>query len=391
MWTAGLIALGTAGRNRIVSLADPTGITTPFHSGLANFLIAPAARWDSVWYLKIAHDGYYSQQSSGMFPLYPLLIRIGSVVLRSELIVGVAISLASFVAALYLLDRLIRLDFDQQIARTALLLIIFFPVALFFSAVYTESLYLLVSVAAIYAARQDRWGWAGVLGALASATRSEGILILAPLLFIYLYGPRARAQRAVVTAWWMPRYRVTPALGWLALVPAGVGSYLAYLGVVHGQPLATFHAQEVYWGHHFAGPFGGVIQTIGRVPGDVSGLIAGKARLAAAGDPLTWNAHDLINLGFFALAVIGLIGAWPRVPVAYLIYTVLLLAIATSFPTPREPLQSISRYMMVMFPLFIGWALLLRRRPWLTPAILGISATLLAVFSALWATWGWVA
>lgn len=392
VWFAGLMALAIFGRNlHAVAELDPYGASAPFHSPVANFLLAPGARWDSVWYLQIAHAGYFSQQSSGMFPLYPLLIRTGALVFHSELLVGLAISLVSMTIALHLLERLVRLDFTEATARTTVLLVAFFPVAFFLSAAYTESLYLLVSVGAVYAARRERWAVAGVCGGLAAATRSDGILVLVPLALIYLYGPRAHALLPGTSTWWKPRYPIRPSVAWLALVPVGLLTYLAYLGIAHGQAFATYYAQKHYWHHQFAGPFGGVVQAIVGVPDDVRRVLTGTGMHVGPGDPITWNAHDLIDLGFVAFAAIGTIAAWRRVPFAYFAYTVVLLAFDLSFPTHEEPLQSISRYTLVIFPVFIGWALLLERRPRVTLAVLGTSAALLAVFSALWTTWAWVA
>ena len=273
VWAAGLMALAIFGHNGYaVSLLDPNGATAPFHSAAANFLFAPAARWDSVWYLQIAHSGYFSPASSGMFPLYPLLIRIGTLVFRSELLTGLAISLTSMIGALYLLERLVTIDFDEPTARITVLLIAFFPVSFFFSAVYTESLFLLFTVGALYAARRDHWALAGALGALASATRSAGILLAAPLVIMYLYGPRASSQPPRPGRWWQPRYRITASVVWLLAVPVGMVAYLAYLGIAHGQPFAPFHAQQV-WGRSFAGPFGGLWHAIEALPRDVGRVL----------------------------------------------------------------------------------------------------------------------
>ena len=64
------------------------------------------------------------------------------------------------------------------------------PMAFYFSAVYSESLYLALSVGLFWCARQGRWAWVGVLGVLAAATRSTGIVLALPALMLYLYGPR---------------------------------------------------------------------------------------------------------------------------------------------------------------------------------------------------------
>jgi hypothetical protein len=375
VWIAGLIGLAVFGRNAHEFAAfDAARVTAPFQSAVANFLFAPAARWDSVWYLTIAHSGYTSAQSSAMFPLYPLLIHVGALMFGSELVVGLAISLASLLAAFYLLYRLIELELDEPTARLTLVLLALCPMSLFFSAVYTESLYLALSVGAIYAGRLDRWAWAGILGALAAATRSAGVLIVVPLALMY----------------WMPRRRLDSSAAWLALVPAGLLAYLAYYGLSHGQPLAPFNA-EAYWGRQFAGPFGALVGAIAALPHDLSSVIGGTAGPLAPGDPLSWNAHELIDLGLLAFTVVGLAGAWRRLPFAYFAYGFVLLAQATSYPVAAEPLKSVARYMLVIFPAFVGWALLLKDRPRLRFTVLAMSAAALVFFSGLWALWDWVA
>jgi hypothetical protein len=326
-----------------------------------------------------------------MFPLYPLLIRYGAAALGSELIAGLGISLVSAGAAFYFLHRLVTLDFGERVARTTILLLAFFPVSLFFSAVYTESLFLLLSVGAIYAARLDRWAWAGVLAGFASATKSIGVLLAVPLLVMFLYGPRTVTSDLTPRGWWRPRYRVTPTIAWLALAPAGLIAFLTYLGIAHGQPFATFTAQETSWGHYFAGPFGALVHVATALPHDVYSVIAGSGHMVGTGDPISWNAHELIDLGFLVLALAGVVIAWRRLPFAYFVYTVALLAQPLSMPSQLEPLESFSRYVMIVFPLFLAWATVLERRPVITRAVIGISTALLAVFSGLWTMWLWVA
>jgi Dolichyl-phosphate-mannose-protein mannosyltransferase len=249
-----------------------------------------------------------------MFPLYPLLIRVGSLVFPSKLLVGLVISLVSMTAGLYILDRLVRAGFDEQTARATVLLVAFFPVAnsCRLSTHYTESVYLIFSVRALYAARRDRWALAGILGGLAAATRSAGIILVVPLVLMYPYGPRASQPSSPTTRWWRPRYRVTPSAAWLAVVPLGLVAYLAYLGIAHGQPFATFTAQH-YWGRSFADPFGAVWRLLVALPADVRNVLSGTGVPVGPGDPLTWSAHNLIDLGFVLFAIVGLVGAWRRV------------------------------------------------------------------------------
>ena len=172
------------------SAYDPSNLTAPF-GYLANAIVSPLARWDSVWYLTIAHSGYaHIRERMAFFPLYPALIHVLGWIVRSRLLAGVLISLVAFAIALYLLQQLVRLDFGEEVAPTTVLLIAFCPMAFFFSAVYTESLFLALSVGSIYAARRERWALCGVLGLLAALSRNGGIALILPTAVIYLYGAR---------------------------------------------------------------------------------------------------------------------------------------------------------------------------------------------------------
>ena len=132
-----------------------------------------------------------------------------------------------------------------------------FPGALVISAVYSESLFLLVSVGAIYAARLGRWPSAGMLGAVAAATRSGGVIVIVPLLIIYWYGPRLDQPAGELVRGLWPRYRARADILWLVLgVPAGLAAYVLYLGLSTGDPTSVFSAQAA-WHRSFV-PLGGL-------------------------------------------------------------------------------------------------------------------------------------
>ena len=108
-----------------------------------------------------------------------------------DLIVGIAISCACAIGALYFLHRLVTLEFDAGVARNTVWIVAWLPTAMALSAVYSEALFLVLAVGSFYAGRQGRWVLAGLLGGLAAASRNGGILLLLPLLIFYLYGPRS--------------------------------------------------------------------------------------------------------------------------------------------------------------------------------------------------------
>src|SRR5207244_4101387 len=129
------------------------------------------------------------------------------------------------------------------------LLLAFAPVAFFFSAPYTESLFLVLSVGAFLAARTGRWALAGLAAGAASGTRSTGALLLLPLLILYLYGPRADRESPPARPGWrtlIPRHPVRPDILWLALAPVGIVAFSLYLRESTGDALAWAHFQPLF-------------------------------------------------------------------------------------------------------------------------------------------------
>ncbi len=406
VWAAALWAIVLFGVNRAVSgPLDPASLTSPFGPAAANLLVAPAARYDSVWYLAIAHWGYGSHQAMAFFPLYPLLIHAGTWVLGSPVVVGTLVSFSAMGAALVLLDRLARIELGAGAARTTVLLVAFFPTAFFLSAVYTESLFLALSVGTFYAARRERWALAAGLAALAGATRSSGVLLALPLVIMYFYGPRAggrpvgvevvagarrRAMARLRPAGMRPRYRAGWNVAWIGLVPAGMAAYFAYLGLRHGTPFAPLSAED-YWHRAFAGPFGGAVRALRGLPHAVSVVLGGHQRVFALGAPVGWEAYQLIDVPYLAFAAAGLWFCWRRLPFAYSAYALVLLCQALSYPTPVEPMESFSRYLLLVFPVFMGWGAFLGERRVARGVTLGALSAGLVVLSGFWGVWAWVA
>ncbi|MDQ6778856.1 MAG: hypothetical protein M3071_22125, partial [Actinomycetota bacterium] len=199
LWTSRLVVMATGilavlefGRAAGTNAYDPDNLTAPF-GYFGNLLVAPLARWDSSWYLTIAHQGYdHNLMRTAFFPLYPMIVGGLGLIVRSELIAGVLVSLVSFGVALVLLYRLASLELGSASrARLAVMLTAFCPLAFFFSAVYSESLFLALSLGAVFEARMGRWATAGLLGALGAAARNSGVILVVPLALLFLYGPRA--------------------------------------------------------------------------------------------------------------------------------------------------------------------------------------------------------
>jgi hypothetical protein len=355
---------------------DQPALAHPF-SGLPDSLSSPLARWDSVWYLDIAHSGY-AGPSTAFFPLYPLLVR--SVATGGSpaalLLASYAVSLAALFGALYLMHRLVTLELGAQVARTAVLMLAVFPGALWLGTPYSESLFLLLSVGAFWCARTDRWAWAGICAALASATRSAGIVLVVPLVILWWGSGRRRRD-----------------LAWIALAPLGLVAYSVYLAMSIGDGFAYLHLQDV-WFRSFAGPLGavpdGAVAAWDGLRQIVSGQRAHVYFTAAGGDPVAVGWHNLELFAFLLLGLGAVTGVLRRLPAAYGAYVVAALALPLSFPVGPQPLMSLPRFLAVLFPLFM-WLALACGTPRRRKLVLAVFTLGLGAFTARYATWHWVA
>ena len=258
VWAAGITgALLTGG-------VGPTADRVDTLSGL---LLTPAHQWDAGYFVGIAQYGYgfSTLDATAFFPLYPLLTRVvggaigalGFAGTYAYQLGGVLVSLAAFLVALYLLHRLTELELGQKAADNAVVFLALFPTSFFFSAIYTESLFLAHAIGCVYAARTGSWWWAGALGGLAVATRSQGLVLLLPLVIMLWYGPRGdREPLFARRSSWRTRYLPSPReIAPLLLIPLGLIAYMGYIRLTTSYGLmAPFKAQAL-WGRAFKGPF----------------------------------------------------------------------------------------------------------------------------------------
>src|SRR3954452_10956178 len=325
---------------------DEPALTSPI-GGFGHLALTPLARWDSVWYLRVADHGYPDDGAeAAFFPLYPMLARglgeLGGGSRGAVLIAAYLISLAALLAALAIFHRLVSLELGRRLAPQALLLLALFPGALYFGAPYSESLFLLASVGAFYAARTGRWPWAGACLAAAAATRSAGVLLVVPIAVLYVQHVRAGGRRGDGL--------------WLLLGPAGLAAFALYLGLEQGDPFAFTHVQD-FWFRHFAGPLVGAWDgLVAAVDGARQLLSASRDTVyftRAGGDPFRVAGMNLMLFGFLAFALTACWGALRRLPPAYGTWVAVALLLPLSFPVDPQPLMSLPRFLAVLFPIFM--------------------------------------
>jgi hypothetical protein len=323
------------------------------------------ARWDSGWYLGIVRDGYSlrgrilgAQSNFAFFPLYPYAVKAISMVLPAAartdlayLVIGVVLSNLCLLGGLVLVRQLVaESEGESALARRTVWLMLLFPTSFFFGCFFTEALFLLISVAALTAARRHCWWAAGLLGGLLAVTRPNGVLIAVPLAFAYL------AARD-----WQPR-RIGPDAGWLLLVPAGLLAYMLALLPITGDLLAPVKIQAA-WGKIAATPWDTLFDP--RYP-----------------FPYTTAIERWVIL---ALLVVAARSFWLLKERTHAVYAAVFLAA----PLFTGVLDSQARYAAPLFPLFAALARMSEsdRADRLLKAL---SGALLAVAFAAWCRFYWV-
>ena len=380
-----LLVTATAGLATRYAASLPTvaaiGYRLPPLAGWREVVIQPLRNWDGFWYSLIAEYGYGVHPAATAFwPLYPWSMQFVADAFGMQVeSAGLILANVAFFAALVVLYRLTRLEWGEAVARRTVWLLAFFPTAFFFSAVYSESFFLLFTLLAFYWSRTGKWWQAGLAGLLAALTRNVGVLLTVPLALMFLrqYGWRPRA--------WSPKAAA------LALPAAGAVIFLLYLRQEYGNPFITLDAQTG-WARIRAMPWTTFRMAFEQL--DVTWL-----RLLV--DSPTWSTLTsvVVRSGFAqneSLDVIVTLLALPlivytlvKLPFEYGAYTLLLFALPLFTPSLIHPLMSVPRFVLVLFPLFVGLGMLTRRRVVFASTLIVFVLALMAL-TVQFSTWFWV-
>jgi len=308
IWRIGLVLITWLGRRFVPSRPDFFGPS-------------PWANFDGIHYLSIARNSYFQYQQA-FFPLYPWLMRWISVFSRSYLFSGLLISHLFLIIALILFYKLIRLDFSEKVAKRSLIYLLIFPTSFYFASVYTESFFLALVLVSFYAARKKKWWWAGIFGALASATRFVGIFLLPALLSEACQQKKDKKNLS------------------LCLIPCGLLAYMWYLNKTVSDPFYFIHVQPIFGAQRTGGKIILLYQVFWRYL---------KMLLTVDRSSLTYFIvvlESLIASGFLALLTLVY---RRRLRLSYFIFA----GLAYLLPTLTGTFSSLPRYVLVCFPCFI--------------------------------------
>ena len=327
-------------------------------------------RHDALWYLRIASEGYRTDDASAaFFPLYPLLSRwVAGLVGDAWLLGAYVVSNVALLAALTVLFRLTERESSELRARRTVLYLALFPTSLFLFAPYTESLFLALTVGCLYAARCRAWLLAGVLGALAASTRSAGVLLVLPLLV------EAGLQLREAPGPLRPRLlRLAGGVTAAGAVGLGTGAYLLFWARA-GQWQRPLEVQGSTWSRERSWPW--------------------DTLTAGAREGTRWlgqyaGGYHTLDLVIVLVALAA--GVWValRTRATYAVWCWASLALPLTVAFDARPFLSMPRFVVVVFPLF--WALAALAERWrVHDVVVASSACGLGLLSVLYVNWYFV-
>jgi Gpi18-like mannosyltransferase len=289
--------------------------------------------WDGLWYFEIVRHGYPTSVPSpityfdpearaAFFPLYPLLVRAADRVLPGgDVMAGLFVNLVLGAIAVLLVGVIARRLFDAEVAGRAMVLMALFPGSFVLSFSYSEALMLVLVAAALLLLLERRWLLAGLVSALATASRPNAIAIVA----------------ACAVAAWLAWRRDHDWRAWLAplLAPIGFIAFQLYLWAHTGELTVWARVQQDAWNE-----------------GASFGWTALRRTAEAFTSPFD-SATNIITMLCVVATIIGIYVLFKaKLPASFVAYTLVVIALmllpATVTARPR--------FLYTAFPILIAGA-----------------------------------
>jgi len=286
----------------------------------------PWGNFDGIHYVHIAQSGYF-QYSQAFFPVYPLLMGfLGRILPFSYEMIGVGISLSSFLIGLLMLYRLL-LKKSTDLARYTILFLLLFPTSFFFHTVYTEGLFFLCIVLTLYFTDKKNFLAAGVVIGIAGAIRIVGVCLALYVFFEYIKGKPKKILASDV-------------LGFL-LMPLGLIAYMFYLWKQNNDPLLFLHVQSAFGANRSSSKMISLPQVVWRYL---------KMMVTAYLQPTVMSY--IVTVFEFVMTALSYLVIWfgrKKISIGWVVYSLVVLTV----PTLTGTFSSMPRYMLAAVPLFI--------------------------------------
>ncbi len=310
-------------------------------------------RWDTYWYLDIVKNGYYLKTDNLLsnvvfFPLYPLLIKlVGTALLGNYVLAGWIISIISLFAACAFFYKLVK-EFHPDIdPELPILLLLVFPTAFFLNVIYTEALFLFLTIATFYYAFRKNFYAAGAFALLGALTHSNGVFLALPILWEIW---RNYGWKSIFTS------KIWPVF----FAPIGAFAFIFY-GYLKFHNFWLFFQIESAWGRSF------------QINWDHFSLFS---------HPSIINMSIDIALTVFILTMVYFV--YQKLSALYAVFMSLTVAAALTSGT----LMSIGRYSLVLFPIYILLAKIKNKtfqQVWIGTSILFFALDIILFVNNYWA------
>lgn len=357
LWRSALVILALYLVSRLMLVVVGMMTRQTVGDGVEEPLARMFCRWDCDWYLSIITKGYTTASAEGapgmtsyaFFPVFPLLARGLAGLGLSPLVAVVVLANLCFVAALFYVQRYARLlGASAGASLTAVALLCFVPHGFVFSAGYTESLFLLLLAAAMYHMRREHYLLAGIAAAALSGVRANGVFFLVFALALIL---RQFGWRTLLQPWQRPQVFVP-----VVLAPLGLFLFWAWCYHSTGDAFAQMSSVEQGWQWRSAAPWKNIAR---HLDGNAT------ARF--------WVICSLV-VGLLSLLLLR----WRHYEEFFLVAAILCLLWSGEIP------NSLLRYCIVLFPVWIALARALEPRPLALAATVGCFALINGWLMVTW-------
>lgn len=303
----------------------PAGFVNPLLSPTYPF-VEKFIKWDAHWYTYAAQQGYDSQ-SIVFFPVIILL-------LRGAWQLGINVGLAGFiicnlfaVASFIMLYLVLRREFSGKVVQRALYAYAVMPTSFFLNSIYTESIFLTMSLTCIYFTKQKKWWLAGIFAALAALTRNLGIFLMLFMLYEY------------IAEYWQQRRPAVSLLAFL-LPPLGLLVFMSYNLWRVGSAVAFISGQKE-WGRQFEYPWVNMWNNIRLVEANFPHVQPGVL------------LDSFLVAGCLAALLSMTLMRRFNIRISYLLVGWFWFLIPMFSTTAWFPLYSMSRFILVIFPIYV--------------------------------------
>ena len=348
------------------AFADPQYVNKAIPTNAVRPMVDVLTSWDGLWYLRIIRSGYprsvqpnvtydVADARAAFFPAYPMLVRLVDRVLPGgDTVAALVTNFVLGAVTVLLVGVLARELFGVRVAERSMILMAIFPGSFVLSFVYTEALLLALAAGCMWCLLKRHWELAGVLAAVGTATRPNGIALVAACAIASFLAIRDRRE-------WRSLFAPL-------LAPIGFVGFMLWIDAHTGERGVWFRVQTEAWGE-----------------GTSFGLTAVRRTLKAFTHPLTSPTNTITAVSVVTMVLLLWFLHKHRLPSYCSAYVavVLLLMLLPSTVTARP------RFLFTAFPLLISAAVWFDRdkRDW-WPYVVGACSAGLVALTALYGVLG---